>query len=70
MIEDYLLIVKVGSPDYPASPGDIEDIRQKFEKIATDGDRVLITHHAITTELVLLPKSPKQKKVKVQVKKS
>lgn len=48
-----LLFVKVGSDDRPATPDDIKDMEVLVARALHGIDcRVIVTHHALTTEII------------------
>jgi len=47
-----LMVVKVGSEEYPAGPDDISNVKKELNE-ALRGNRVFVTHHRV--EIDLLP---------------
>ena len=48
-----IYLVKVGSPDRPASMNDIEDMKKLIEEaFLTDGGKAIVTHHDVTIDRI------------------
>ena len=54
-LKDRIILVNVGTPEDPASDEDIENVREKFEKLLEDHNikcLVYVTHHAVSIKIV------------------
>lgn len=47
-----VLVVKVGSDEYPASPRDLQEVQVQLAQIAADPNLTLVTHHCIEFEVL------------------
>jgi len=55
LLKDKIILVNVGTPEDPASNEDIENVREKFEKLLEDHDikcLVYVTHHAVSIKII------------------
>ena len=53
--EDEILVIKVGTKEFPAGPKDIENVQMLFSQAAKDPNLCIVTHHAI--KFVVLKKA-------------